>query len=129
MDWLVILYKIFEVCIIPLLGILSMYVVKLIKIKTNEILNNTDSEMLKKYIEMLSTTISDCVSATTQTYVDNLKASGKFDEEAQKIAFNKTFEAVMNILTEDAKEYLTEVYGDLNTYITNRIEAEVKAQK
>ena len=35
----------------------------------------------------------------------------------------------MGILTDDVKEYLTALYGDLTVYITNRIEAEVKAQK
>ena len=31
----------------------------------------------------------------------------------------------MNILTEEAKEYLAEVYGDLDIYITSKIESEV----
>ena len=35
----------------------------------------------------------------------------------------------MNILTEDAKKYLTEIYGDVTTYITNKIEAEVNLSK
>ena len=35
----------------------------------------------------------------------------------------------MAVLTEDAKKYLAQIYGDLNAYITNKIEAEVKAQK
>ena len=37
---------------------------------------------------MLSQTITDCVLATNQTYVDTLKAQGSFDAEAQKIAFD-----------------------------------------
>jgi hypothetical protein len=78
---------------------------------------------------MVSMTIQDCVAATTQTYVDSLKAQNSFDKEAQKVAFNKTYEAVMAILTDDVKDYLTSIYGDLQSYLTNRIEAEVKAQK
>jgi hypothetical protein len=35
----------------------------------------------------------------------------------------------MNVLTDDAKEYLSEAYGDLNTYITQKIEAEVAFSK
>ena len=31
MEWLTILYKIFEVCVIPLLGVLTVYIVKFIQ--------------------------------------------------------------------------------------------------
>ena len=78
---------------------------------------------------MLSNTICECVIATNQTYVDSLKAQGKFDIEAQKKAFEMTYNSVINILTDDAKLYLTNIYGDLNTYITNMIEAEVNKNK
>ena len=43
--------------------------------------------------------------------------------------FNLTFDAVMSVLTDEAKEYLTAVYGDLTAYITNKIEAEVNISK
>jgi hypothetical protein len=35
----------------------------------------------------------------------------------------------MLILTEDAVTYLTNIYGDLSTYITAQIEAEVNKSK
>ena len=37
MDWLNLLTQIFEVCIIPLLGILTTYIVKYIQVKSAEI--------------------------------------------------------------------------------------------
>lgn len=129
MDWLSVLYLIFKVCLIPLLGYATTRLIKFLQAKEKEVTAAVDSDIADKYIIMLSETIQDCVTATTQTYVESLKASGKFDAEAQKIAFNKTYEAVMAILSDEAKEYLTALYGDLQTYITNRIEAEVKLQK
>ena len=129
MEWMVILQQIFELCIIPLLGIVTFYIVQFIKTKTEELNANNSNEVLSKYIEMLSNTICECVIATNQTYVDSLKAQGKFDAEAQKKAFEMTYNSVINILTEDAKVYLTSIYGDLNTYITNMIEAEVNKNK
>ena len=36
------------------------------------------------------TTVIDCVIATNQTYVDALKAEGKFDADAHREAFKKT---------------------------------------
>lgn len=129
MDWMNLLYDIFDLCIIPLFGVLVAYVVKYINAKGNEIAANVDSELASKYIVMLTTTIADCVVATNQTYVEALKKEGKFDKDAQAKAFQMTYDAVMDILTEDAKEYLANFYGDLTLYLTKRIEAEVVANK
>ena len=129
MEWLPLLYQLVEVCIIPLLGLLTAYVIKYINAKSSEIQAKVDNDTADKYIAMLAETITACVTATTQTYVEALKKQNAFTEEAQKEAFNLTFNAVMAVLTEDAKAYLTEAYGDLTTYITTKIEAEVKAQK
>lgn len=121
--------QLFEVCIIPLLAILTTFLVKLINAKMDQISANRESALEKKYLNMLNETISDCVIATTQTYVDALKKQGAFDGEAQKAAFSITFEAVTNLLTEEAKEYLSVAVGDLNLYITQKIEAEVSLNK
>lgn len=116
-------------CLLPLVGILSAYVIKWLRAKETEILDKIDNDNADKYVALLFETIRDCVSATTQTYVEALKKQGKFDAEAQKIAFTKSYEAVLAVLTDDAKMYLTNIYGDLNAFIATRIEAEVKAQK
>ena len=129
MEWMVILQQVFELCIIPLLGIVTFYIVQFIKTKTEELNANNSNEVLSKYIEMLSNTICECVIATNQTYVDSLKAQGKFDAEAQKKAFEMTYNSVISILTDEAKIYLTNIYGDLTAYITNMIEAEVNKNK
>lgn len=129
MDWMEMLAKIFEVCIIPLLGILTAYLVAFIKVKGNEILTHTDNELEQKYLSMLIDTVSECVIATNQTYVEALKKEGRFDETAQKIAFQKTLTAVLAILTDEAKVYLNEAVGDLEKYIYNLIEYEVNMNK
>lgn len=126
---LLMIREIIEVCLIPLLGVLVTYLVKYINTKSKELEANTDNELAKKYISLLSTTITNCVIATNQTYVETLKKQGKFDAEAQKEAFNMTLNAVMALLTDEAKQYLSEIYGDLNTYITNQIEATVNQNK
>lgn len=129
MEWLELLTDIFEVCIIPLLGVLTTYVVKYIRIKSNEITAKSENELIDKYTNMLADTITACVKATNQTYVDALKKQDKFDMEAQKNAFDMTLNSVLDILNADAKEYLSEAFGDLNTYITQQIEASVNVNK
>lgn len=129
MEWLSLLYQILEVCVIPLLGILTAYIVKFINVKSVEIASKVDNDTADKYIAMLGETISACVIATNQTYVEALKKENAFTAEAQKEAFNLTFNAVMAVLTDEAKEYLAEAYGDLTAYITTKIEAEVNVSK
>ena len=129
MNWLEMLYKILEVCVIPLLGILTVYAVKFIKVKSDEIKTKADNELADKYIDLLSTTISDCVIATNQTYVEALKKENAFTAEAQKKAFELTYDAVLEVLSDDAIIYLTSIYGDLSKYITSKIEAEVNLNK
>ena len=124
-----ILQQIFELCVVPLLGILTTYLVKLIRKKNEELDAKVNKEVSKKYIDMLADTITDCVVSTNQTYVDALKEANAFDKEAQKKAFELTYNKIMNVLTEDAKEYLTTIYGDLEIYITTKIESEVKLYK
>lgn len=97
------LTQIFEVCILPLLGILTKYLVDYLVAKREESKTKTDNEVAKKYTNMVYDTITKCVIATNQTYVNSLKASGTFDEEAQKEAFNRTMSSVLTILSEDAK--------------------------
>lgn len=128
--------SIFEVCIIPLLGVLTTFVIAYLKAKKEQILANIEAnktqeekELAEKYLNMVEETVSKCVLATNQTYVDSLKAEGKFDTEAQKIAFNKTLDAVLAILTDDAKNYLTHIFGDLNVFLSNLIESQVKINK
>lgn len=129
MEWLPLLYQILEVCVIPLLGILTAYFVKWVNAKSVEIQHKVDNDTADKYIAMLDDTICACVIATTQTYVEALKKDNAFTKEAQKEAFNLTFNAVMAVLTDEAKAYLSEIYGDLTAYITNKIEAEVSLNK
>ena len=121
--------QLFDLVIIPLLAALTVYAVKWINAQANNLKNKTDNDILDKYLEMLANTISKCVIATNQTYVESLKKEGKFDAEAQKVAFEKTYDAIMSIISIDMVEYLTEFVGDFETFLMQSIEAEVNANK
>lgn len=129
MDWTEILIKVAEVCLVPILGILTNYIVIFVKAKCAELAQKANNDKIVKYIDLFNQMICDCVIATNQTYVDALKAQGAFDLEAQKIAFNKTKEAILGMLTDDMKLALEEVYGDLSLFIQTKIESEVNFNK
>lgn len=128
-ETLTLLGQIFEVCIIPLLGILVPFVIQWIRTKTAALAENANNETAKKYIEMLTDTVTNAVIAVNQTYVDALKGKNAFTAEAQQEAFTMAYTAVLNNLTDEAKIYLNEVYGDLESYIKVLIEAKVRENK
>ena len=129
MDWMNVLQNIFELVIYPVLSIGGIYLTYLISVKIKELKQKTNDDTAKKYLDMLNDTIAATVLATTQTYVEALKKQGKFDEAAQKEAFKQTYDAVMKVLTAEAIKYITVSVGDLETYVTNQIEAQVKLTK
>lgn len=121
--------KIFELCIVPLLGILVPFVIQWIRTKSAALVASADNDLSKKYITMLTDTVTNAVIAVKQTYVDALKGKNAFTVEAQKEAFTMAYTAVLNNLTDEAKVYLNEAYGDLESYIKVLIEAKVHENK
>lgn len=129
MDWMNILGQVFDLCIVPLLGFATTMFIAFIKQKTAESKEKVDSDLISKYLGMLEKTVVDCVKATNQIYVDALKGKNAFDAEAQKHAFELTKNAVLRILSDDAKSYLTHALGDLDAIIDEKIEATIKDVK
>ena len=123
------LKQIFEVCIIPLLGVLTTWLITYIRAKKIESKKRYNLDVISQTLDSLEKLVVDCVLATNQTYVDELKKTGKFDLEAQLAAFEKTKNAVLDILSDDTKALLNSVVGDLGIYITQLIEAAVNSTK
>ena len=96
-----IINQIIQTLVIPLLGILVTAAVRAINIRKEQLLQETESAKKQKYISMLADIISECVTATNQTYVDELKQGDAFTKEAQKQALKKTFDNVFTILSEE----------------------------
>ena len=112
-----------------LLSALLAYLIVYINKKKQALLETSKSEIEKKYIEKISKTITDCVIATNQTFVETLKKENAFTKEAQEEAFQKTITNVMSILNEDCIEYLESITSDITVYLRNKIEAEVNKNK
>ena len=128
-SWEMFANELIQICIIPLLGTITAFLVMWIKSKTKEIQTKTDSEFVQSCLSILETTVINAVIATNQTYVEALKKENAFTIEAQKEAFNKTYEAVIASLTEDTKKGIMTMTNDLNAYIVELIEAQVNNQK
>ena len=82
-----------------------------------------------KYLNMAEQMIHDAVVQVQQTYVSCLKADELFDRDAQIIAFNMAKDAVLKLMNEEMKEAVIDSVGDFETFINNKIEAEVYETK
>lgn len=129
MNWLETANEVCQVLLPLVLTALSVTLISYVNTKLEEGKKMSESDLTDKYLTMLQGTIEDAVLATTQTYVEALKNQNMFDKEAQKHAFELTYDAIMKVLTDDAKKYIESAVGDLETYITNKIESTVKLSK
>lgn len=66
---------------------------------------------------------------TAQTFVDSLKAEGKFTKEKQLEAFQKAKDKALEILGDTVVKALNEVYGDFDAWIETKIEQACRADK
>ena len=71
------------------------------------------------------------VGSLNQTVVDPLKESPElnFDEEAQKKVLESAKSAIKKNLDDKSKEILSKTHTDLDAYLTDVVEAEVREQK
>ena len=88
-------------------------------------LNNVKSS----YILRNPLSIYEVKKETIAKYVDSLKKQGKFDLEAQKKAFQDTYDAIYHLLSDEALMYLSELLPDLSKYITSSIESQIYLNK
>ena len=88
-----------------------------------------DNELLNQYIDMVQQIVYDVVLNVTQTYVESLKSSKAFDEEAQIKAKEMAMTTAKSLISYEAKRAIIDAYGDFDLYISNVIESIVKQTK
>lgn len=69
--------------------------------------------------------IESSVIAIQQTFVEQMKKTGKFDAQAQKEAFNKVFAQVKESVSDESMKIIESMYGDFDAWLTTQIEAVV----
>ena len=115
--------------ILPLLLALSGFAVAWLRKKTQEITANINDATVRKYVDLASDAVTKAVQTTFQTYVDALKAQGKFDKEAQLTALQKAKDTATALITDEAKRVIAEAYGDFDKWLASTIETLVREDK
>lgn len=103
-------------------SVLLPIVVKLITAKVK-------NEKLKYVVEDISNCVITSINYTNQTYVEALKAAGKFDANAQKEAKIQAINYTLEQLTESSKRILSSEGIDLQGMIEKQIEAKIAESK
>lgn len=109
--------------------VLTTYLCKFLYVKWTEGKAKIKNEKISTTLDSVVTMVLDVVESVNQTFVDELKKKGEFTEESAKEAFNKSKETALKMLSEDAAEIITTVYGDIDVYLDTLIEATVKQLK
>lgn len=115
--------------VLPLLTGVSGFAVAWLRKKTQEINENIKNITAKKYIDMASEAVTKAVQTTFQTYVDTLKAQGKFNKETQLAALQKSKDTAVALITDEAKKAISEAYGDFDKWLAATIETLVRGDK
>lgn len=115
--------------IIAVVPVITPFICKFLATKWQEIRTCIKSKELQDTLDHVVEVVTNCVINTNQTFVDSLKKSGQFTKEAAETAFNLSKDAALKMLTEEAKETVKKVYGDLDTYLDILIESKVNQMK
>lgn len=132
MEFNELLNQILYIVLTMILPVVATYIVNLIRTKIKEsniIAEKTKNEDLAELVKNAMDDVMDAVLYVNQTYVDALKASNGFDEEAQTIAFNKARSKALNLISEGAKNAINELYGSFDKWLELKIESSVNVAK
>ena len=124
-----ILTTLVQVVVILAIPVLVTYLVKYLKAKAEQTTTKINNELVRTYLQEATDAVLQAVTYTAQTYVDTLKKQGKFDKEAQQKAFNTAKDIALKLLTDEAKQMIEDLYGDLMLWLETKIEQTVKEQK
>lgn len=115
-----------------ILPVVATYIVKLVKSKIAEseiIAEVTKNKDIAKQIENAVADVMDAVLYVNQTYTDSLKASGEFNEAAQKEAFEKAYAKAVELISQDTKDMIQKLYGSFDKWLELKIESSVNVAK
>ena len=115
--------------VIDLMPYMEALVIALIAYLFKYLATKVKNEKIQNLLTQTQNIVNDCVRATNNTFVNELKQNGKFTEAMEVAAFSKTWTAVQAILGTQGLKLLESAVGDVETYLTSKINGAVEANK
>ena len=118
-----------EVLAFPLLCITIRHVIEYLKFKRSQMEVDAEKVKYQTYLDEALEAIYKSVKKVNQTFVDTLKAQGKFDAEAQSQAFATAWEDAIILMGKEAVEFLMDKMDDFELWMEVQVEAAVNDNK
>lgn len=109
--------------------VLTTYICKFLYEKWTANKQTVQNKNVQDTLDQVISMVLNCVIAVNQTFADELKKKGEFNENTAKEAFDMCKNMAIKMLSEDAKKIIMDVYGDVDTYLDTLIESTVKQVK
>ena len=111
--------------IVPVVAVFLVNFIKA-KIKESNIIEEaTKNETLSNLVKDALSDVMDAVLYLNQIYTDALKSAGKFDKTAQEEAFNRAYAEAINMISEESKKAIEQLYGSFDKWLKLKIESSV----
>ena len=101
----------------------------LVSFITSKIKVSKESQQYYINDSILDKIVRCAINTTNQRYVDDLKKTKSFDDEAKKIAYKMTFNLVKEQLTPNLIKHINTYYGNLDERIKTVIETTIAENK
>lgn len=118
-----------ELLITIVQSLVSILILGGLPILFNYFKSKTKNESMILSLDTAERAISIVVSKVSQTFVDDLKKNGQFDKASQQEAFKMAYDEILDMLDDEAKGYITKLYGNFEKWLTDRIEAQIQQNK
>lgn len=118
MDWQSILLSVVSIVLTALVSWLTQRLITWINSKISDSKN-------AKYLTDAVEIVARAVKVTYQTYVQSLKDKNIFDSAAQQKALTQAKDMVLSQLSQDVRTYISDNFGDIESWITNMIESTI----
>jgi len=123
------LLTLLQAVLIAAVPVLTGIAIVFLKKKSDHITSQINNETLRSCLDELSDAVFSAVAHTSSTYVDELKKSDKFDKSAQMNALSKAKDTALASLTPATREFLSEIYDNLDGLLETKVEQAVRCQK
>lgn len=113
---------IINVMIIPILPVITAYIIAVIKKKTVELEDQVKNLKQNKYITAADNAAITAVMSVQQTYVDDTrKTKGFLTPQDISTALKMAKEKASSLLGNEVMEVLNDIYGSADTWLENKI--------
>lgn len=109
--------------------ILTAYLIRYLSKVFEKVSVETEQSIVSNTIQEAMDIVMQVVVSTSQTYVDSLKAEGKFGVVEHEMAFQNAKATILSLLSKETQDLLQSLYTDLDTWLEVQIEASVKSLK